>query len=350
MRSSLRRIALTSLAVLAACVVASGCTRHAAQAAAAAASEPATALAAVPSPAPVAAPVQAADAQEPPVPLLWKVSDADNSLYLLGSFHLLKASDFPFSDDVDAAFADAEALLFEIAPVEMESAEIATYMARNAMREDGTRLDDVLPAATAERLQTWLQTRGAGLQATGMNATVLQMFEAWYVALMVTLHEMVGHGLDPQHGMDRVLANEAGSQDKPTDGLETAMDQIRFLDGMDHDEQIQMLDEALTIGTDAEAVEQLHAAWRNGDADLLWKEMALGMKQKYPQLYRRINVERNDNWVPKLEARLKAPGTDDTLVVVGALHLLGEDGVVEKLRSRGYQVERICSSCPSATR
>ncbi len=72
--------------------------------------------------------------------------------------------------------------------------------------------------------------------------------------------------------------------------------------------------------------------------------MAAEMKRDYPALYRRINVQRNDAWLPKLEQRL-ARQDDDTLVVVGALHLLGEDGVVEKLRAKGYTVERICSAC-----
>jgi uncharacterized protein YbaP (TraB family) len=76
--------------------------------------------------------------------------------------------------------------------------------------------------------------------------------------------------------------------------------------------------------------------------------MAADMKREYPQLYRHINVERNDAWVPKLEQRLRDPGKDDTLVVVGALHLLGSDGVVEKLRAKGYRVERICSACSKA--
>jgi uncharacterized protein YbaP (TraB family) len=69
------------------------------------------------------------------------------------------------------------------------------------------------------------------------------------------------------------------------------------------------------------------------------------MRERFPGLYRRINVARNDAWVERLDARLRSPGTEDTLVVVGALHLLGEDGVVEKLRARGYEVERICSAC-----
>jgi uncharacterized protein YbaP (TraB family) len=73
--------------------------------------------------------------------------------------------------------------------------------------------------------------------------------------------------------------------------------------------------------------------------------MGVDMKKEYPRLYQRINVARNDTWVPKIERRLTAPGTDDTLVVVGALHLLGPDGVVEKLRAKGYRVERVCSAC-----
>ncbi|MNN97850.1 TraB family protein [compost metagenome] len=61
-------------------------------------------------------------------------------------------------------------------------------------------------------------------------------------------------------------------------------------------------------------------------------------------MYQRINVERNDAWLAPLQQRLQA-GQGSTLVVVGALHLLGSDGVVEKLRARGYKVERICSAC-----
>ena len=85
--------------------------------------------------------------------------------------------------------------------------------------------------------------------------------------------------------------------------------------------------------------------WRRGDADTLWATMAVAMREQFPKLYYRINVARNDAWVERLEGKLQRPGTDDTLVVVGALHLLGEDGVVEKLRARGYEVERICSAC-----
>jgi uncharacterized protein YbaP (TraB family) len=72
----------------------------------------------------------------------------------------------------------------------------------------------------------------------------------------------------------------------------------------------------------------------------MWNRMAVGMKRDYPQLYQRINSDRNDAWLPKLEPWLQ-DGQGGTLVVVGALHLLGSDGVVEKLKAKGYKVERV---------
>ena len=107
-----------------------------------------------------------------------------------------------------------------------------------------------------------------------------------------------------------------------------------------------MLMEALdsAAGGDME-LQALHDAWRRGDARTLLEGTALELQKEYPRFYRSVNVDRNDAWLPRLEQRLKAQGTDDHLIVVGAMHLLGSDGVVEKLRARGYHVKRICSSC-----
>lgn len=291
--------------------------------------------------APVAA--DAAAAVSPPVPLLWKVSDDDNALYLLGSFHLLKPSDYPLSPDVDAALADAELLLFEISPAEMTSPALASAMLQAGLRTDGTTLDQQIGPELAAQLRAWSATQSP---ATGLDAEVLQRFEPWFAALTVTLAQMAAMGLDPELGLDRHFMAEAEEAGKPVAGLETGAQQIALFDGMDAAEQVQMLADALE---DAQAgpgqLEALHALWRAGDARGLWTGMAAEMRREYPQLYRAVNVDRNAAWLPVLAARLEAPGGDDTLAVVGALHLLGEDGVVEGLRERGYDVERICSAC-----
>lgn len=284
----------------------------------------------------------------PPVPLMWKVSDADNDLYLLGSFHMLRASDYPLSKDVDSAFDDAEVLVFELSPEELLSPQLGTAMGQAALRIDGKPLNSELSKAAIARLDAWTAANGKELQTMGLSAQTLQMFEPWFVGLMISITEMNKQGLDPKLGLDMHLIGRASKASKPTSGLEKGSEQIAVFDGMSKTEQLQFLDESLSEAVDAKAeIEKLHSAWRRGDQDALWNGMAADMRREYPQLYRRVNVARNDAWVPKLQRMLDDETTDDILVVVGALHLLGEDGVVEKLRAKGYKVERVCSACAS---
>jgi uncharacterized protein YbaP (TraB family) len=88
-------------------------------------------------------------------------------------------------------------------------------------------------------------------------------------------------------------------------------------------------------------MDELHAMWRRGDVAALSQLLTVEFRGKYPALYRRVNVERNQAWLPKLSALLDAGGADDTLVVVGTMHLLGPDGLVSQLRAKGYRVERL---------
>ncbi|WP_430543596.1 TraB/GumN family protein [Stenotrophomonas acidaminiphila] len=289
------------------------------------------------------APAAGTPAKAPPVPLLWKASGPRGAeLYLLGSFHLLRADDYPLSADVDAAFDASSQLLFELAPEEMNSPALATQMAQAALRRDGRLLKDELDADTWRRLQDYAA-------ANGLPIDRLAGLKPWFVGLTISLGQMARQGLDAQAGLDRHLMARAATAGKPARGLESAAAQIAMLDGMSGEEQRQLLREALEqVDKGDEQSRRLHDAWRRGDDVTLWRDMAAQMKRDYPALYRRINTERNDAWLAPLQERLQA-GPGATLVVVGALHLLGSDGVVEKLRARGYRVERICSACtPSA--
>ncbi|HVJ36428.1 MAG TPA: TraB/GumN family protein [Stenotrophomonas sp.] len=287
----------------------------------------------------LAGPALAASASAPPVPLLWKVTGHQGAtVYLLGSFHLLRADDYPLAPEVDAAFARASRVMFELPADQVQSPELAAQMLQAATRSDGRSLREDLTPAQWTALQAYAAQHGLSLQT-------LSGYDAWFVALTLSLSEMAVQGLDPSLGLDQHFMREAGKAGKASAGLETAAEQIALLDGMSQEEQRQMLAEALDDARDGNRQSrELHDAWRRGDAAKMWSEMALDMKREYPALYRNINVARNDRWVPKLEARLQA-GQGTTLVVVGTLHLLGADGVVEKLRARGYQVERICAVC-----
>jgi len=277
------------------------------------------------------APVETS-AGKPPVPLLWKVTGpGDSRVYLLGSFHLLRAQDYPLAADVDQAFAASKRVVFELSPQDMQSPQLTQKMLQAAVRTDGTELKRDLDPATWTKLQAYAT-------ANNLPLAQLQGMKPWFVGLTITLGQFTKMGLDPNLGLDRHFMQRAATAGKPTSGLEDIDTQVGVLSGMSAAEQQQMVAEALDQADKADAEgRKLHDAWRRGDDKLLWTSMAAQMRGEYPQLYKRINTERNDAWVPKLQQYLQA-GQGGTLGVVGTVHLLGDDGVVDKLKAKGFKV------------
>ena len=284
-----------------------------------------------------------AQASTPPVPLLWKVSDADSSLYLLGSFHLLAKSDYPLSPDVDRAFDDAEALVFEVAPDDLEDPGVAAKMFALASSDPAATLAKAVPPDLAPALH-------ARLARMGLSPERMAAFEPWFVDTMLVTLLGQRAGYAPEDGLDRVLMARAKVAGKPTSGLETVDEQLATLDGTPLTEQIASLRDFVEEGDDAPAkLDALHAAWRSADLPTLERMTREDMRELTPATYQRLNVDRNRAWVPQFERMLAQGRGHDVLAVVGALHLLGDDGVVALLRARGYRVERICSACAPAT-
>ena len=284
------------------------------------------------------APAAVPAAKAPPKPLLWKVSDQDNSVYLLGSFHLLKADDYPLSGDVEKVFAEASNVVFEVPPAELTDPALAQKMQQIAGYTDGSTLSQVLPPDVREKMgQVLGKDRLAQMDA----------IEPWFINLGLLIGISQQMGFQADQGLDLHIARMAEAAQKPVSGLETADQQIAVLDATPMDEQIAGLRDFFNRpGEVPKLLDETHSAWRNGDATRLGALVIDEVRKETPVTYRIVNVERNDAWVPKLQQMLDGVSTgNDTLVVVGAMHLLGEDGVVEKLRAKGYQVERICSAC-----
>ncbi|MDQ3206662.1 MAG: TraB/GumN family protein [Pseudomonadota bacterium] len=274
----------------------------------------------------------------PPIPLLWKVSDADNTVYLLGSFHLLKPDDYPLSADIDRAFRASESLVFEVPPGELADPATGQRFVAAAGYANGGSLSQTLPQATLDKLQA-LVTAGGGSMAQ------LEPFEPWFVNLSLVLGVSHGLGFSGELGLDRHLMEQAAKAGKSTSGLETIEVQLRMLDASPMDEQVAALSEFVERPQEVPLkLAELHQAWRSGDVPQLDRLGRLDMRDKTPETYRLMNVVRNQAWLPKIRALLDA-GAQDTLVVVGALHLLGEDGLVQHMQAAGYDVERVCSAC-----
>ena len=268
-------------------------------------------------------------------PLLWKVDDGDNSVYLLGSFHLLKPSDYPLPAATDAAFEDAELVVFELSPDDLSSPALAQAMAGAALRGDRRTLQQALPAATWKKLKAHLQSRR-------IDPVAMQQYDAWFVSLLIAITEMQTAGLATDHGLDRHFAERTVAAGKPARGLETIDAQIALFEGMTQEQQVQSLQSTLDEVADMRAaIDEMHRLWRAGDEAGLFAATGAEMKAGFPALYARMNRDRNQAWLPELRALLDHSTSDDALVIVGAMHLLGEDGVVEGLRAAGYRVERL---------
>ena len=207
----------------------------------------------------------------------------------------------------------------------------------------GNNPSTVVPAVLREKLDRLLARQGSSIAA-------VDGFEPWFVNLSLTLGMAGAQGFQAEMGLDQHLARRAIEAGKATGALESIDFQLGALDASPMEEQVAGLVDFVDRFAEMPAVlTELHDAWRSGDTGRLEQLTRVEMQEKAPASYRIMNVQRNDAWVPQLQAMLDGQGKDDdVLVVVGSLHLLGSDGVVEKLRAKGYAVERVCSAC-SAT-
>lgn len=260
--------------------------------------------------------------------LVWAIPGASNTVYVAGSVHLLKRADAKLPAALDRAYADAETLVMELDLDDLDPAEAGRWLLERGTYADGKTLRDALGAARHERL-------AAAAKELGLPIEVFQRLEPWAAAL--TLVELAYARLeyDPASGVERQLESRARQDGKEIRGLETVQDQLRLLDELPLDDQRRFLDQTVDeldeLGTQTE---ELLSAWRGGDSDALAKLLASEYDQ-FPGLYRALVVERNQRWMPQIERLLLEDR--DYLVVVGVLHVVGEQGLVALAKQRGMR-------------
>lgn len=273
----------------------------------------------------LAAPLHAA-----PRNFMWKATGRQGVVYLVGSVHGLSSNFYPVSAELDAAYKASNILVEEIDLGEGEGAGQLQMLTRG-MLPSSTTLQKVLTPATFALLSK-------RVAAVGMPIEPLQLLKPWMVALMLEAIEWQKAGLDPDLGLDKHFYDRAQTDGKTVQGLETIDFQLSRFDGMSMADQDRMLAQTIN-GVDTEQAEmtRLLAAWRSGDAPTVERIVLADLKSD-PLMYQRLLVERNRNWLPKLDALLARPGR--AFVVVGAAHLVGPDGLVTLLRAKGYSVEQ----------
>jgi len=280
-----------------------------------------------------AAAVDSRDAHAPRY-LFWEASAPGATLYLFGSIHIGRADMYPLSPAVERAFAASDALVVEANVAAVDPGQIARWMAALAMYQNGSTLDQKLAPATWQRLSKTATD-------LGLSTQLLSRQRPWLVSLTLSALTMQRYGYGDGLGIDNHFLRTAGS--KAIIELESIWQQLEFFHDFSDQEQEAMLIGTLDdIARGPELFQNMMDAWRAGaDAELdsLLNNDAFRNDAAAQRLYRVLIVDRNAAMTDKLAALLKRGGT--YFVVVGAAHLVGDQGIVSQLRERGYRIGRL---------
>ena len=275
----------------------------------------------VPSPAPAVA-----DAD----PALWVVKDADTTVYLFGTVHVLKPGLTWFDEAVRAAFDRSDQLVLEM--VEPDPAALQKIVMAKGITSGTPTLTEQLPAAKRPAVE-------AALAGAGLQPATYQRMRPWLAAVSATITPLGKLGYDAASGPEKVLAAAAKAAGKPVIGLETAEQQLGLFAGLSTPAQVKFLtasvDELPRLPAE---MERMVDSWSRGDPAGLAAVMNDSLKES-PEVARVLLTDRNRNWAGWIAERMKTPGT--VFMAVGAGHLAGSEAVQARLAERGLKARRV---------
>lgn len=282
-----------------------------------------------------AAPAPAAPAAAPAIqgqgPALWVIKDADSTLYLFGSVHVLRPTTGWASPRVNAAFDSASDIWFEITNPEDQAAMMPLIQQYGLSPQ--TPLSSRLTPEEVAQLDVAAKTIGA-------SAAQLDPLKPWLAALSLSVAPLVKAGYDPQSGVELALKARAQAAGKRLHGFETLEKQVGMLATLPDDVQLEFLRETLKDFDEAvEMLDSMVEAWAKGDVQALDRIVVEEMKTDAPELYKVLLVDRNTDWADQIQTLLQGSGT--AFIAVGAAHLTGDDSVQSILQSRGVAVETV---------
>jgi uncharacterized protein YbaP (TraB family) len=260
---------------------------------------------------------------------MWRTDNGGTTLYLLGSIHALREDAYPLPTVIDAAFTQAEVVVFEIDLDDMTTAAIQLMTVGTL--DEGVNLESVVGP------EIWAEFADH-VAETGFQPSFFQGMRPWMAALTLTAFELSSQGYVSTAGLDTHLSQRAKESGKERRALETAEYQVSLFAELSPEQSLAFLRYTLS---DLESIipemDELYLDWRTGDVEPV-EQLLLEGFEEFPEVFERMVVERNRAWIPQIEELLA--GERDAMVVVGSMHLVGEIGLVNLLREKGYTVEQ----------
>ena len=261
---------------------------------------------------------------------LWKIEGEGGAIaYLLGSLHVLTPEWYPLSGAINQAFADSKTLVEEVDLDETNDPMLMMAALSKAMLTDGKTLDRIVaPDVYAE-----VKRRA---EQSGLPMLALQRMKPWLVAITLMAPTLQAAGFKPELGVDRHFFDRAKASGMKRQALETIAYQLDRFDQLSPKLQEDLLKTTMEdLDTEVTGVQEMAKSWSSGNVAAMEK-LTLAALKEAPELYNRLLVERNTNWIPHVETCLKDKA--GCFVVVGAAHLVGPDGLPVLLAKKGYKV------------
>ncbi len=263
-------------------------------------------------------------------PALWKVQGPHATVYLFGTVHVLKPGTAWRSPKIEAAFK-ASGVLWE---------EIKDGDDPNAVQPLVFKYGLDLAHPLSTKLDEASKTRLAATEASlDLPADKIELLRPWMAGLTLSVAPILKAGYDPKSGVDVSLKAMAAEQSKPLMAFESMEQQVRFFADLPQPLEVEYLLSTLDDASKgASELDDLVAAWSAGDTRKLEALLNGDLKDKYPDLYRILLVQRNQAFADQVETLLKGDGV--VFVAIGAGHLVGSDSVQADLAKHGVKAER----------
>jgi len=276
--------------------------------------------------------VPAADADGPAI---WRVSDEDTQIYLMGTYHLIAPETRWQTGTFETLMQDAPVTMIETDATSAEAqARLGALIREHGLNPPGVTLDDTLGEARAEVF--------AGLaERYGLSVDRLQPMRPWLAMLSLTQAVYAAEGYSGDSGPEQAILALAAAQEDTVGYLEDISVQVEALAGLDEAELLASFDVGVeTLDSFADHTAASIEAWRTGDTQRLDTLLLQPMRDTAPAAYQAVFLDRNANWAETLGVRLDDDG-GVYFVAVGAGHLIGDGSVVDRLSGAGYTVERV---------
>lgn len=280
---------------------------------------------------------------------LWAVTAGDEAettaaakpakavVYLMGSIHFADKSFYPLRPEIEDAYQRSQYLVVELDVNRTDHQAYTRLLSQKGVLEDGRTIEDVISD------ETWLQLRQR-LRHLNIDYEQVKNYKPGILVLTLSAAQVMQMGFDPELGLDAYFLARASRPEsaKHIIELESLAQQFElFLQIPDGDlllqESLYSLDEAELL------MAEMVRYWKQGDEEQMSKLLFEDALEEYPafsSIYDSLFYERNDDMTTQIEAILQQQ-TGHYFIVVGSGHLIGDRGIVEILRSRGYQVERL---------